>query len=104
MQLAASAHEVDPPPHGAEGGVRLALEIDVPALLAALELPHVLAVFGPGHGHLHYRLSWPPPARVTFSNHELSRVRSAPLSDGQVLPQVRRGGGRCAARRMAGRL
>ena len=42
VQLA--THEVNPPAYRTERGVGLALEIDVPALLPALQLPHVLAV------------------------------------------------------------
>src|SRR4029077_14998479 len=45
-----AAHEMDAAPHGADGGVRLPLEVDVPALLAAFQLAHVLAVFGRRHG------------------------------------------------------
>src|SRR5467141_1252985 len=47
MKLA--AHEVDSPPDRAQRRIRLAFEVDVPALLAALQLPHVLAVVGASH-------------------------------------------------------
>src|SRR2546428_14116079 len=63
-----TADEVNAPPHRAERRIGLALEVDVPALLAALQLPHVLAILGAGHGALLYRLSCRPPARVTFSS------------------------------------
>lgn len=48
MQLAAD--EVNATADGAEPGVRLTLEIDVPALVAAFQLPHVLAILGGRHG------------------------------------------------------
>src|SRR5712691_4398584 len=68
VQLPPTAHEVNPAAHRAEGRVGLPFEIDIPALFAALQLPHMLAVLGGGHGPLLYGLSSGPPvrARVTF--------------------------------------
>ncbi|PYP17503.1 MAG: hypothetical protein DMD54_07460 [Gemmatimonadetes bacterium] len=45
-----AADEVNATPHRAEGGVRLSFEVDVPALLAAFQLAHVLAVLSGRHG------------------------------------------------------
>lgn len=56
-------HEMDPAPHRTERRVRLTFEVHVPALLATLQLPHVLPILGGCHEPKHYRLSRPPPAR-----------------------------------------
>src|SRR5439155_23556923 len=61
-----SAHKVNSAAHRPQRRVGLALEVDVPPLLAAFQLSHVLAVLGACHGPLHYRLSCDPPARVPF--------------------------------------
>src|SRR5437879_3536559 len=58
-----ATHEVNPPAHRAQCRVGLALQIDVPTLLAALQFSHVFAVLGTSHGPLLYRLSSAPPAR-----------------------------------------
>src|SRR6267378_7730461 len=94
VQLPPTAHKVNAAAHRAEGRVGLAFEIDIPVLLAALQLPHVLAVLGGRHGPLLYGLSGGPPvrARVTFPANELSRLRRTTLLHRALLPQVRRGG------------
>src|SRR6266581_3672398 len=88
-----TVHEVDPPAHRAERRVGLPFEIDVPALLAALQLPHMLAVLGTRHGPYStgFRAARQPAglaARVTFSSHDMSCLRGATLLDSAVLPQV----------------
>src|SRR3989475_4252404 len=85
-------HEVNAPAHRAQRRVGLALQIDVPALLAALQLSHVLAVLGTRHGPLLYRLSSAPPARSPALHcppNDMSCLRCTTLLYRPLLPQVR---------------
>src|SRR6266536_2849009 len=57
-----AVHEVDPAPHRPKLPVRLAFEIHVPALVTALQLPHVLRPLVPGEGGRHGQYTTLPPA------------------------------------------
>src|SRR2546430_2213179 len=94
MQLAAD--EVNAPAHGTEPGVRLTFEIDVPALVAAFQLPHVLAILGGRHGTT-LPLASLSCQRLHSPPYDLPGLWCTAFCVCPLLSQVRRG--RCDRRR-----
>src|SRR5439155_3325953 len=98
-----TTHEVNPAAHGAQTGIWLALEIHVPALVAALQLAHVLAIFCGRHGpYTTVDLAF-LPAGLHSPRDELPSVWCSTLRHCAILPQVWRGRGDGRSDRLAGR-
>src|SRR5438552_444345 len=95
---ALTAYEVHTPSHRASPDLRvwLHLDVDVPALIAALQLAHVLGALlaGEGGAHAERLRCLGDSCQLDSGLDDLSRVRNPSRGHGEVLSQMRGSGGR----------